>query len=106
MPGNIDPIGDLEIYKALSDIIRLKILKLLSLGELCVSDIIEKMGESQSLVSHKLKNLRENGLVMSYRSGKNIIYRLSDDSVADFLKMGEQTGYSIKKVCDCVECEE
>ena len=58
MEDQSDSLGDLEIYKALSDELRLRILKLLSRREMCVNDIISQMGESQSLISHKLRNLR------------------------------------------------
>lgn len=50
------------------------------------------MGMDQPLISHKLKDLRENGLVISYRSGKNIIYKISDDSLRNLLRAGSEAG--------------
>jgi DNA-binding transcriptional ArsR family regulator len=97
-------VGDLLIYKMLSDGLRLQIVKLLSSGEKCVGDLVKKTGHSQSLVSHKLKDLREAGLVTSHYYGKRIIYNLSDDSLEKLLEQGENTGTLISKICDCVEC--
>lgn len=102
---HIGNIGDLTIYKMLADDTKLKILKILSGSEKCVSDIMSEVGVSQTLVSHKLKDLRENGLVSSFRSGKNIVYRLSDESIVSLLNFGEEAGQNIGKICNCVECE-
>lgn len=101
-----DPIGDLEIYRILSDKLRLQIIKLLMKGRMSVTDIISETGESQSLISHKLKDMRENGIVVSYRSGKNIIYDLPSTGLSDLVMVGENIGQTISKTCDCVECQE
>lgn len=106
MAEALSPIGDLEIYKMLSDSLRLKILKLLSKNKLCVGEIVSETGESQPLISHKLKDLREKGLVVSFRNGKNIIYELVDPSIRDLLRLGETTGTQVANTCSCVECEE
>lgn len=102
----VENIGDLSIYKMLSDETKLKILKILSREERCVGDLTDETGVSQTLISHKLKDLRENGLVTSVRSGKKIIYRISDNSLSELLDFGETTGSRILKICNCVECEE
>lgn len=106
MEHSNEPIGDLEIYRILSDRIRLKIIKLLLKSRMSVTDIISETGESQSLISHKLKDMRENGIVVSYRSGKNIIYDLSSRDLITLIKTGEQTGKNIPRACNCVECQE
>lgn len=103
---NDDFLGDLAIYKMMADETKLRILKTLSEGERCVGDLIAYTGSSQPLVSHKLKDLRENGLVVSFRSGKNIIYRLADNSITSVISAGENAGHQIQKNCNCVECEE
>ncbi|KPV46366.1 hypothetical protein SE19_05875, partial [Acidiplasma aeolicum] len=102
----LNKIGEANIYKMLSDETRLKILKLLSSESLSVSGIINKMGMDQPLISHKLKDLRENGLVISYRSGKNIIYKISDDSLRNLLRAGSEAGKKIERICKCAECDE
>lgn len=106
MKQNAEGVGDLTLYKMMSDETKLNILKYLISGERCVSEITDEIGISQPLVSHKLKDLRESGLVMSYRSGKNIIYAVSDESIGALLEAGERVGKSLQKTCNCVECEE
>lgn len=105
METTSENIGDLSIYKMLSDETKLRILKILSRGERCVGDLTDDIGVSQTLISHKLKDLRENGMVTSERSGKKIIYRISDQSLSELLDFGEATGSRILKECNCVECE-
>ncbi len=100
-----EKITDLNIYKMLSDNIRLKIIKLLIKNEMNVSDIINHFKVDQPLISHKLKELRENGLVKSYRSGKNIIYKISDKSIIIVIKNTEKAGNIIEKICECAECD-
>ena len=98
-------IGDLPIYKMLSDETKLRILKILSNGERCVGELTEEIGVSQTLISHKLRDLRENGLVSSAREGKKIVYRISHWSLSELLEFGEKAGDSILKACNCVECD-
>ncbi|MCL5442028.1 MAG: metalloregulator ArsR/SmtB family transcription factor [Candidatus Thermoplasmatota archaeon] len=102
----MEKVGDLEIYKLLSDQTRLDIIKMLSSGEMCVGDIVKSTGKSQSLISHKLMDLREKGIVRSYFSGKKIIYSLSDKTMIDLIIQGEKTGDVINMICNCVECPE
>ncbi|WMT51522.1 MAG: metalloregulator ArsR/SmtB family transcription factor [Ferroplasma sp.] len=102
----MEKITDLNIYKMLSDEVRLKILKMLSIQNMAVGEIVEKTGMDQPLISHKLKELRENGLTLSYRSGKSIIYSLSSDSLKEVISVVESAGNKIDYVCNCVECKE
>ncbi|WP_298276433.1 helix-turn-helix transcriptional regulator [Ferroplasma sp.] len=102
----MEKITDLNIYKMLSDELRLKILKMLSVKNMAVGEIVEKTGIDQPLISHKLKELRENGLTVSYRSGKNIIYSLASDSLKEVISVVEAAGSKIDYVCNCVECKE
>ena len=104
MQTTIEKITDLNIYKMLSDSIRLRIMKLLIERERNVSDIINAFNIDQPLISHKLKELRENGLVVSYRSGRNIIYKISNESLINIIKITENTGNKLDKICNCVEC--
>lgn len=58
-----------QIYKALSEEMRLRILMLLMRGELCVCDIMEVLGEPQSKVSRHLAYLKNSGLIQGKRVG-------------------------------------
>lgn len=73
----------LSIFKALSDETRLRILKLLENGELCVCHIVAAVDMSQSKVSFHLKVLKDSGLVKDRREGKWMHYRLNE---SDLLK--------------------
>ncbi len=76
----------LKIFKALSDETRLKILKLLESGELCVCDIFNALDMSQPKVSFHLAILRDAGLIKDRKQGKWIHYTLdSSDLFKRFL---------------------
>ncbi len=69
-----------RFVKALSDETRLRILYLLYRhGELCVCDVHESMGISQSRASRHLRTLREAGLVRDQRVGLWMHYSIADD---------------------------
>ena len=76
----------LSIFKALSDETRLRILKLLEKGELCVCDIVAALDLIQPKVSFHLSALKEAGLVRDRKQGKWIHYRFDDsDTFKRFL---------------------
>lgn len=77
-----------ELFKIFSDPTRLRILKALSDGELCVCDIGAVLGASQSAVSHQLALLRAASLVAYRREGKTVYYRLADYHVGILLQIG------------------
>ncbi|MER1985135.1 MAG: metalloregulator ArsR/SmtB family transcription factor [Solibacillus sp.] len=68
-----------QTFKALSDPTRVRILNMLCCGEHAVNDIAEKLGLSQSSVSHQLRFLKNLRLVKSRREG-TMIYYVSDDA--------------------------
>lgn len=59
-----------DMFKALSDENRLRIIDLLAGGELCVCELATELEISDALVSHHLKQLREAGLVRTRRVGR------------------------------------
>ncbi|HWK11761.1 MAG TPA: metalloregulator ArsR/SmtB family transcription factor [Vicinamibacterales bacterium] len=72
-------IHELErLFKALGDATRLRILGLLSAGEVCVCDIHETLGIPQPKASRHLAYLRKAGLVDVRREGLWMHYRLAD----------------------------
>lgn len=68
----------LKIMKALSDPGRVKALKLLEGGELCVCHIQAALGLAQPTVSRHLRLLVEAGLVQSRKKGSWVYYRLHE----------------------------
>jgi ArsR family transcriptional regulator, arsenate/arsenite/antimonite-responsive transcriptional repressor len=71
----------LNIYKALSDETRLRILKLLENGELCVCDIVAALDMVQPKVSFHLGSLKDAGLIKDRKQGKWVHYRIDDSEM-------------------------
>ena len=83
------PEGEVEVFKAAADPCRLRILKLLKEGELCVCEIMTALSKPQSSTSHHLSILREAGLIKERRDGKWSYYRLADGAVNEMIKQAE-----------------
>ena len=77
-----------ELFKAFADPTRVQILSNLVEREMCVTDISEAVGLSQSAVSHQLRVLKQMYLVKYRREGKSLLYSLADDHVRTILQMG------------------
>lgn len=77
-----------DLFKTFGDTTRIKILYALMGHDLCVADIAEMIGATQSAVSHQLRTLKQARLVKFQRDGKNVIYSLSDDHVYTMLAQG------------------
>ena len=75
------------LLKMMSDPTRLKICHALFVHDLCVCDLQEILGMSQSALSHQLTNLKLARLVISRRQGKNVVYSLSDHHVKELFKV-------------------
>jgi len=76
-----------EIFKAMSDPCRLKILSLLREGELCVCEIMIAVDRPQSSTSHHLSILKEAGLIKERKDGRWSRYRLSEGAVIEMLNL-------------------
>jgi ArsR family transcriptional regulator, lead/cadmium/zinc/bismuth-responsive transcriptional repressor len=72
-------------FSVLGDPTRVRLLDALARRELCVCDLAELIGSSDSAVSHQLRLLRSLRLVRSRRSGRMIFYRLDDDHIRQLL---------------------
>jgi ArsR family transcriptional regulator len=74
--ANLDVRSVTRLFKALADDTRLRIVALLSHGELCVCHLEEALGLSQPNVSRQLGILRAAGVVEDRREGNWVYYRL------------------------------
>ncbi|MBI4828123.1 MAG: helix-turn-helix transcriptional regulator [Nitrospinae bacterium] len=74
-----------EMFKTLADTSRVRIIGALSAGPLCVHDLAQAVGMTQSAVSHQLRTLRQARVVAFTREGKLVHYRLADAHVRDLL---------------------
>lgn len=76
-------MNSVTFAKAMADDTRQKIMNHLCCQWLCVSDVVDKLGDvTQPTVSHHLAILRGAGLVHTRREGKQIFYSLNQDAVA------------------------
>lgn len=77
-----------DLFKIFGDTTRMKILFSLFEQELCVREITELLGMTQSAISHQLKVLKDAKLIANRREGKTIIYFLADDHVRSIIGQG------------------
>lgn len=77
-----------ELFAALGDPARLKILFALQENELCVCDIACVLRMSESAVSHHLRVLRNMRLVRFRKDGRIVYYSLNDAHVSEFISRG------------------
>lgn len=77
-----------ELFKVFGDSTRIKILYALFEAELCVCDIAQLLGVTQTAVSHQLRVLKNNKLVKYRREGKNVFYSLADEHVRSIINQG------------------
>ena len=77
-----------ELFKVFGDTTRIRILYALFESELCVNDMAQLLGLSQTAVSHQLRVLKNNKLVRFRKEGKIVFYSLDDDHVRSIIEMG------------------
>jgi len=86
LPGVDDTARMADLFKALADSTRLRIVQALLLEELCVCDISAIVNVSISAISHQLRLLRNMRIVKNRKQGKMVYYSLDDDHI---LKMAQ-----------------
>ncbi len=75
------------LFKAMGDSNRLRILWALDREEMCVCDLAQFIGVSESAVSHQLRLLRQLQLVTNRRQGPVLYYRLDDDHASAVIRL-------------------
>jgi len=75
-----------QLFKAMGEPNRLKILWALEQDEMCVCDIAAFLGVSESAVSHQLRMLRQLHLVSNRRDGPILYYRLNDHHINELMQ--------------------
>jgi DNA-binding transcriptional ArsR family regulator len=81
---------EIKVFKAVADATRLRILKLLTGGELCICEIMLALKKPQSSISHNLSVLEDAGLIKERKEGKWCLYRISDGTVVDMVNLAGQ----------------
>lgn len=73
--------------KAISHPLRLKILCVLGPNEVCVQDIVEAVGTSQSNISQHLAILRDKGVLATRKDANRVYYRVADQRTLQLVAM-------------------
>ena len=99
-------IDTTKILKAVSDPKRLRIVDMLSCGELCGCKILEAFHITQPTLSHDMRVLIEAGIVKDRREGKNIFYSLDQECLTTFQNtLHEITSHKENCICHSGECQ-
>ena len=75
-----------NVFKALSDPNRIRIMKMLSERELCMCEVREMLNLSNSTVSKHLTILRDANLLLDSKDGKWVNFQLNDKSEQKFIR--------------------
>ena len=92
-----------DIFKALADENRIRILNLLRNGELCVCDIEAILGIKQSNVSRHLNRLKTAKIIISEKKSQWVYYRLNDDIFLKYPFLSIIVNNEIEKISTCKE---
>ncbi len=74
-----------EMFKAMGDPARLRLLEALMQGRHCVSELASEFDVGMSTVSQRLAALHSGGLIRREREGRHVYYELDDDHVIELL---------------------
>ena len=85
MKGNYT--DNANVFKALADENRLKILELLLEGEKCGSELLEKVSMGQSTLSHHMKIMCVSGIIRSRKKGTATYYRINPDGAQNAVSL-------------------
>ena len=77
-----------ELFSALSDASRVRIISLLIEGEMSVSALAEGLNMTESAVSHQLRGLRQMRIVRARKEGRQVFYTLEDEHIQKLYSMG------------------
>lgn len=77
-----------DFYKVFGDATRIRILYVLLQHEVCVCDLAEILGMTQSAISHQLRVLKQMKLVKNRREGKTVYYSLADGHIQTIISQG------------------
>jgi DNA-binding transcriptional ArsR family regulator len=77
-----------DTFRILGDPTRVRIVDALAQGQLCVHEISERIGISESAISHQLRLMRSMRIVRGRREGRCVYYTLDDQHVLDLFQQG------------------
>jgi DNA-binding transcriptional ArsR family regulator len=77
-----------NLFEALSDPTRIRIISALIEGEIGVGDLVERIGLTKSAVSHQLRGLRDKRIIRTRKQGRNVFVCIDDEHVVELFKRG------------------
>lgn len=77
-----------ELFRAFSDTSRVRIISVLTEGEMNVGALAKAVGLSESATSHHLRGLRQMRLVRARKEGRQVFYSLDDEHVSELYRRG------------------
>jgi DNA-binding transcriptional ArsR family regulator len=84
--GIVEALAD--TFRILGDPTRIRIVDALARGQLCVHEISDRIGISESAVSHQLRLMRTMRIVRGRREGRCVYYTLDDQHILDLFQQG------------------
>jgi len=83
-------MSEIEIFKALADPTRLKILECIKDGEKCICEVIPYTDKSQPNVSIHLKVLKQAGLINEHKNGTKIMLSIADKNIFKLVDLAQK----------------
>ena len=77
-----------DTFRILGDPTRIRIVDALAQAELCVHELSDKVGISESAISHQLRLMRTMRIVRGRREGRCVYYSLDDQHILDLFQQG------------------
>lgn len=77
-----------NLFEALSDPTRVRIIAALIEGEIGVGELVERIGVTKSAISHQLRGLRDKRLIRTRKMGRNVFVCIDDDHVIELFQRG------------------
>ena len=80
-------MNEVEVFKALADLTRLKIIECVENGEKCICEIIPYTGKSQPNVSQHLKVMKHAGIIDERKDGTKIMIKVSNREIFNIIDL-------------------
>lgn len=77
-----------DLFSALSDPTRVRILAALMDGEVSVGDLVQQIGPTKSAISHQLRGLKDKQLIRSRKQGRQVFVAIDDEHVTELFQKG------------------
>jgi ArsR family transcriptional regulator len=77
-----------NLFEALSDATRVRIIAALIDGEIGVGDLVQRIGLTKSAVSHQLRGLRDKRLIRTRKQGRNVYVCIDDEHIIELFQRG------------------